>query len=272
MNINEKFDFLLKLAKISNTEIGKAVLFDASYISRMRTGKRKVPMDMEFLERFSKIIAQNINNDYQLQILQDIINCNVTTKEDMEEKIFRWIFDTSPLEDSPIFELLHKIATPQDPMMMSVSDMPNFMDMPNLSDMNCFYGDDGKRQAVLLFLSKICNIKNPPELLLFSSEKFNWIYDDEEFAKKWAMLLLIYAKNGGHIKIIHTIERDLNEMIKALNKWIPLYMSRFIEPFYYPNNFDMTFRRTIFIAKNHSVVFSNSINKNTEKNSKFSLL
>ena len=45
-----KLDFLLKLTDTSNSAMGRALGFDPSYISRMRSGKRGLPRDRFFLE------------------------------------------------------------------------------------------------------------------------------------------------------------------------------------------------------------------------------
>ena len=57
----------------------------------------------------------------------------------------------------------------------------------------------------------------------------------------------------------HTINRNLDEMLEGLTKWMPLYMTGSIEPFYYPRKRDGVFMRTLFVAPGIAAVTSSSI-------------
>ena len=160
-------------------------------------------------------------------------------------------------------------------MMSSISDahqLPNFihpvsappaLDL-NLPTVSFYYGNDGKRQAVELFLMDVCACDPVPPLLLYSSEEFDWLYEDPAFSRRWAALLIQYISRGGTIKMIHTINRNSSEMLIALQKWVPLYMSGAITPYYYPKLRDRVSRRTLFIAQGHAAITANSIRQNTD--------
>ena len=47
-------------------------------------------------------------------------------------------------------------------------------------------------------------------------------------------------------------------MFEAVKKWVPLYLSGSIEPYYYPRIRDGVFMRTMFIARGHSAIISQS--------------
>ena len=64
---------------------------------------------------------------------------------------------------------------------------------------------------------------------------------------------------GNRIKIIHTVSRDLDEMLSAISQWMPLYMSGSIEPYFYPKKRDGIFKRTLFVAPETAAVVSNSV-------------
>ena len=62
----EKLDFLLRLTDTSNSALGRALGFDASYISRIRSGKRGLPRDRFFLEPAAAYFARELQ-DYPLR-------------------------------------------------------------------------------------------------------------------------------------------------------------------------------------------------------------
>ena len=49
MRSHEKIDVLLKIINTPNSVLGKHLSFDASYISRIRSGQRRIPRNHPFL-------------------------------------------------------------------------------------------------------------------------------------------------------------------------------------------------------------------------------
>ena len=64
-NAAEKLDYLMKLTGLQNAALGRAVSYDASYISRIRSGKRNLPSGQGFLDRTAALLASRIREDYQ---------------------------------------------------------------------------------------------------------------------------------------------------------------------------------------------------------------
>ena len=64
-NAAEKLDFLMKLTNSQNAALGRALRYDASYISRIRSGKRGLPSEEDFLRPAAAWLAARIREDYQ---------------------------------------------------------------------------------------------------------------------------------------------------------------------------------------------------------------
>ncbi|MGE4277384.1 MAG: transcriptional regulator, partial [Lawsonibacter sp.] len=122
-----------------------------------------------------------------------------------------------------------------------------------------FYGLEGKRQAAVHFLSEVIAQSKPQTLLLFSDEATDWMTGNTEFAAKWASLMTQLFSKGNRIKIIHTVSRDLDEMLSAIRQWMPLYMTGLIEPYFYPKKRDAIFKHTLFVSPDVAAVVSNSV-------------
>ena len=60
-----------------------------------------------------------------------------------------------------------------------------------------------------------------------------------------------------------SFSRNANEMWKAVQKWLPLYMTGAISPYYYPRLRDGIWHRTIFVARGHSAMVSSSVQGQT---------
>ena len=126
------------------------------------------------------------------------------------------------------------------------------------------FGNAGKRRAVEQFFQLILQEKEPQTLLLFSDENMEWMYEDPQFAKRWTMLFLKVLEKGNRVKIIHTVNRGMNEILEAVMKWVPIYMTGAIEPYFYPPLRDDLFQHTLFIAPKTAAVVSVSVQQQTE--------
>ncbi|MBQ9199216.1 MAG: hypothetical protein IJ141_03485 [Lachnospiraceae bacterium] len=268
---SEKLDILMKITDTKNSVLGRALSFDSSYIGRIRTGKRGIPKHMPFIEPAAAFFSKNIKTDYQKKLLSEII-CNgkplPEEKNEIEMLLTAWLKEdnTSKPDSSSIDLLLHELSSANPAEFLTSAPIPDLKNnFSKVSDKAPFYyyGNKGKREATELFLSRLCADEKPHTLLLFSDEDMTWLFEDPAFAKKWASYLIKLLTTGSHIKIIHTINRNLNDLMEAIQKWLPLYIAGDIEPYYYPRLRDGIYHRTLFLAKNKFAIVSNSIGNDT---------
>lgn len=259
---SKKLNFLMEITKVQNSMLAAAINVDASHISRLRHGNRRLPKNQTFVKPMAAYFARQIKLDYQRKILADTLELHGEWTEDKDETaklLYDWLTDSRD-ETGHAVDNIIKSFTASD----RNAPKPLIIDpCENLTEGNCYYGIKGKRNAVIRFLSAVLKEDAPQTLLLFSEEEISWLYEDNEFAKKWTAFLIGVLMKGNRIKIIHTVNRDLNELLQAVAKWIPVYASGAIEPYYYPKIRDGLFQRTLFIAPKTAAVISNSVKQHT---------
>lgn len=254
---SKKLDFLMHITGTRNTELGRALSFDASYISRIRSGKRGIPRNDPFTEPAALFLAKKINDDHLRETIAGVIRPGEAwpgRPEAGARRIAAWLSD----DTTGSFFVEKEAVSPGD------REEPSAGQMGATSGTEFFYGSEGKRASVLYFLETLVATGKPQTLLLYSDEDFSWMYGDREYALTWGRLMAALVLNGGRMRIVHSIERSLNEMTEALNSWLPLYASGAIEPFYCARVRDDVYHRTLFIAKGHSAIFSSSTGDNIE--------
>ncbi len=280
MNFSEKLDFLMNLTGTKNSALGKALSFDPSYISRIRTGNRKPPKGQPFSRLVAAYFSKVLKDSVQLDMASNIILGNGKLPSDrigLEQCLYTWLEDENV--STTIYDPVQGFISDMSMMMNTVASTPHdsgfvisdtdvrerlIDDTENVVPTAVFYGNEGKREAVKKFLLSLASKKKPFELLLFSDEDMRWLVESNEFSAEWAALLIRLIKNGSRIKIIHTISRNLYEMMEAIRKWLPLYATGSIQPYYYPLMRDGIYRRSLFIAKDNSALISTSVNDMTE--------
>ena len=262
-----RFDMLMNIAKVTNSQMGHAVNLNSSYIGRLRSGARPLPKKHAYLPGICHYLAEHIGNEVQIDVLFKTTGLQV---------------GTSTTEDQLAAMLEHWLLTEEKEMgagaaagrfisgFTQISSTP--MHFPPIEGQEPLlaqyathlFGNEGKRRAVEQFFQLILQEKEPQTLLLFSEENMEWMYEDSQFAKRWAELFLKVLAQGNRVKIIHTVNRGMNEILEAVMKWVPIYMSGAIEPYYYPRLRDDLFQHTLFIAPKTAAIISLSVQQQTE--------
>ena len=128
------------------------------------------------------------------------------------------------------------------------------------TNIGIFYEMKGKQEAIIKFLEIVLKSKKTYELLLISEENMDWLINDISYLQKWADLLKQVVSKGNTIKIIHTIQRNNNDLVKIVDKWMPLHLCKMVVSYYYPKYKEISSPKTMFIAPDLAAVTSLSLN------------
>lgn len=260
MNFHEKLDFLMNITKTSNSTLAQYIRIDASLISRLRRGKRELPKKQNYIKDMALYFARHCSEEYQRKVIMEVIG-NYHSFSWEEEEIagilHLWLLKGLPKKEKTVEGFLHNFSDFE----FKKASYKRTHDVNNSKRQSVFYGIEGKREAVLNFLSLISIQESPQLILLFSDEDIEWLKGDHGFMLKWASLMMKIIENGNTIKIIHTVSQNLDEMLTAIENWMPLYMTGSIKPYYYPKKRDGVFKRTLFIAPKTAAVISTSVGK-----------
>ncbi|TJX15883.1 hypothetical protein E9840_01630 [Tissierella creatinini] len=266
MEFFKKLDFLMNLTNTGNSALGHKVKLDPSYISRLRRGKRNAIKDEAIISKMADYFARHCVSDYQHKALLDTLNINMALfdTDELSMSIAKWLSNEQNEEIQAVggfLDDLNKLnLTPKMPKKMSeAAKHINESSQLQQDEISIYYGIEGKRQAAEHFLLKVAAQDKPQTLLLYSDESTDWMTADPEFAARWAGLMVTVLSKGNKIKIIHTVSRDLDEMLNAIHQWLPLYMTSLVEPYYYPKKRDGVFKQTMFISPGVSAVISSSV-------------
>lgn len=263
MAFHNKLNFLTKLTNTTNSALSMYLSLDASHISRLRSGERKLVRNADYIKKMAVYFTRQCVEQYQIKALLEAMKISPVELEDAEkttELIYQWLIDHERTETNYVTKFLNELSViPSICEKKYERSIPISKPVMVHSNLSLYYGIIGKREAVLEFLSLVLESGNPDILLLYSDESMDWLTEDPVFFEKWATMLCKIIAQGNKIKIIHTVSRNLDEMLEALSKWMPLYMTGGIEPFYYPKKRDGIFKRTMFISPQKAAVTATSI-------------
>lgn len=268
MNINEKIDLLMRLTKTTNSSMGRFTAMDPSHLSRLRRGERSVAPGAPYLSRMALYFARHCREEYQIRTLTELVKVppeRMDSAELLSDAIENWLYQEERPGSLIVEKFLDDMGLRKEllPPSMAEGDEPVRQDgcwcYTEKDSCRLLYGNPGKREAVLCLLEQILKSHSPVEVLLFSDEDMDWMTEDHQFALQWGSLMMKIGLAGHRITIIHTISRNLDEMLAAIGQWMPLYMTGAIKPYYFPKKRDGILKRTLFIAAGIAAVTTSSV-------------
>ena len=271
MDFNQKFNLLMKMVHTTNFEISQELAVDPSLISRWRTGERQVPLSSPYLPKIAQFFAERAKEDFQKIALLELTGRHYEGRDvktdDMVKYLITWLEGESPIAKEVISRLVNTIGNSdnlQRPMRQI--DLPSPpIGTPMFREL--FRGRKGLRAAtVKLLLEAIKRENSGKKLYLYSDESIDWIFSDPAFAQLWAYLLQLTIKNRVKIEIIHTLQRKSSDLVIAIEKWLPLYLTGAIKSYYYPTKRDDMFNHTAFTLQEVATVTSVSVRGELEEN------
>lgn len=242
----EKFFYLLTLTKIHSNKLAEACHYSPSYISKILSGKRTIPYTDEFINSASRCFAYAINSNVQKKSASNaILKDTKQWPEDAEEGtklIAAWIRDDS----NPL---------------MQKEMLPSKLPSSSKNGMT-FFGNEGKRKAVLTALTMLEEKTDPINFYIYSDENIEWFTEDPMYLKSWQQQLEKILDKGGEVTSIFCEGHLRNHAKLGLKMWLPFIIKGKVKVFADIREDDI-YHKTLFIAGNDIGIISSSIGDDT---------
>lgn len=253
--VGKKISSLMELTGVSGSKLSRELNIDPSYISRLRSGERILKNNSAIMDMICEKLSLRaiaVGKASELKALMELPE-DFSIEEDTPAIVKKWLYAHDKTENITVVKKIIQSIEDYPDQIQEIPPM-NSDDIPEEvlnDDAPDYVGTSGLRKAVMRFLGNAA--KNQcRELKLYSDQGLSWL--NGEFGYKWHALMNSCLKEGIPIKIIHNIERDSEEMLMAIGKWLPLYMSGVIEPYYCTKKNGDRFKHTLFLAPENACI------------------
>ncbi len=248
MDFGKKLSLLMSVLSVSNSALAKALSVDPSLISRWRSGSRIPAKDSGYIEMIASYLVEHAKMEHQKLAICEITGCvpEALEKEELKELVKRWLLDAPIPDTRAIGGFLNKVGLFRIPQ--AQMQFPTMTLEGQTLNFEVFFGKEGKQRAAMKFLLHAMNSKEPSTVLLYSDESVDWFLADREYALRLGATMIELTKRGWKINMVHTLSRDISEMLRAIEFWLPLYMTGSVTPYYNPKYREHYFRRTLFVV------------------------
>ena len=264
----ERLSAAMDLAELSNIRLGRLINVDGSYISRFRHGLRSPKSNPKTMDTICSVLLERISEQGRVAQLAELMGVSQTLLVDEDEafaRFFGWLFETDNEGDGAAVEaLLENFEAFSPDVKLALPSFEETDDRILRSGKSAYFGTDGLQEAVVRFLGTAIE-RGASELCLYSDQNMDWMVGDEAFRLKWAALMFECVRRGVRIRIIHSVDRDLREMIDAITSWLPLYLSGMVESYYCWKQRSARFSNTLFLCPGVACVEGSNVNRQEER-------
>ncbi len=230
-NMVKNLNTIMTALDINASELARAINYDASYLSRIRSGQRNISEPLEFASKAAFYISKNYTNTEQREIIRELAG----NGEDTKLLIENWLCNNKEETPNYISNFLEKM---NDFNLDEYIEAIHFNDIRvptlpiNFQTSKNYFGIEGMRRGELNFMRSSILSKSKEDIFMHNEMPMADMAEDIEFNKKWMMSIAMLLKKGVHLNIIHNLDRPWNELMLGLEAWIPIYMTGQVSPYY----------------------------------------
>ena len=236
--LSKNFNELIATLNINLSELSRFSSYDASLLSKIRTGNKTPSKPKIFIENVCSFVVKKYESEDDKKAVAILIGCNLKDLKDNSNyynKLFKW-FSTNlvpthnyiddflnNLDNFDLNEYIKAIHFDE----MKVPTIPFYK-----ATSKTYYGIEEMKKGELDFFKATVLSKNNEPVFMCSDMPMEDMAQDVEFGKKWMYAIAIMLKKGLHLNIIHNVDRPFNEMMLGLESWLPIYMTGQVSPYF----------------------------------------
>ena len=228
---------LIDALGVTSGEIARALNYDASYISRIRSGTRRPADSQAFADKLARFLARRCEGAEREADLARLVETDadaLKTPRARHEAIRRWLLKPAPGRSQPATGFLGKLDE---------FDLAQYIRSIRFDDLKLptvpcapvrgrvYLGTEGRKAGELDFFKATVLSRSDEDVFMCTDMPMEKLASDLDFSKKWMLGLAMMLKKGLRLAIIHDLNRPFNEMMLGLESWIPLYMTGQISPY-----------------------------------------
>ena len=235
---------------ISVSGLSRALSFDSSYLSRIRTGQRKPANSDKFIIETAGYIARTNSPS----AIAGLIGCPVEELVSVgrcASKLCSWLSSGTISRHDYLGELLHQLDTFNIETYMSGAPFPEAIQVQELETLSLpkyYYGFDEMKKGELDFFRTVASSGTKGTVCMCNSIPIEDLSADAGYLREWMQSIAMMIMKGADIQIIHDVDRPSGEMMLGLMSWIPLYMTGKVTSFYLNDSSNRIYCHTDYVS------------------------
>ena len=236
--LSKNFNELIATLNINMSELSRFSFYDASLLSKIRTGNKTPSKPKTFIENVCSFVVNKYKSENDKKSVAILIGSNSKDLKDNSNyynSLFKWLSTNLVPTNNYIDDFLNNLDK---------FDLNEYIKAIHFDEMKVptipfykaisktYYGIEEMKKGELDFFKATVLSKNNEPVFMCSDMPMEDMAQDVEFGKKWMYAIAIMLKKGLHLNIIHNVDRPFNEMMLGLESWLPIYMTGQVSPYF----------------------------------------
>ena len=236
--LSKNFNELIATLNINMSELSRFSFYDASLLSKIRTGNKTPSKPKTFIENVCSFVVNKYKSENDKKAVAILIGSNSKDLKDNSNyynRLFKWLSTNLVPTNNYIDDFLNNLDK---------FDLNEYIKAIHFDEMKVptipfykaisktYYGIEEMKKGELDFFKATVLSKNNEPVFMCSDMPMEDMAQDVEFGKKWMYAIAIMLKKGLHLNIIHNVDRPFNEMMLGLESWLPIYMTGQVSPYF----------------------------------------
>ena len=235
-HLRDNLNSLFTAFSISSSDLARSTNYDASYISRIRSGQRR-PADPEhFVAAVADFVLRRFDSPAERAILAELLGAGAAEEgEALYVRLVQWLGGHNAERNNDVTAFLKQLDE---------FDLNEYTRAIRFDDMRiptapfqlplskAYYGLEEMKCGELDFLKATALSRSDAPVFLCSDMPMDDMAKDQEFTKKYMFGLAALLKKRLQLNVVHNLDRPFHELMLGLEGWIPLYMTGQITPCY----------------------------------------
>lgn len=231
---------LLEALSVSVSDLARALNYDTSYLSRVRSGQR-TPADLRgFSAEVAKYAAGRFTGEPQRLTVAQLIGVSPKDLSDdaaYYRLLLKWLTGDGRSGANSVMAFLETLDRfDQEGYLKAIRygewKVPTVpFSFPTTKR---YYGAEEMKKGVLDFLKVTAFSKSEEPAILYNGIPLEESGEDD-FRKKYRFGLAVLVKKGLQLRMIHDVGYPFSELMQSLSGYIPFYMSGQLTPYWLEN-------------------------------------
>lgn len=231
---------LLEALSVSVSDLARALNYDTSYLSRVRSGQR-TPADLRgFSAEVAKYAAGRFTGEPQRLTVAQLIGVSPKDLSDdaaYYRLLLKWLTGDGRSGANSVMAFLETLDRfDQEGYLKAIRygewKVPTVpFSFPTTKR---YYGAEEMKKGVLDFLKVTAFSKSEEPAILYNGIPLEESGEDD-FRKKYQFGLAVLVKKGLRLRMIHDVGHPFSELMQSLSGYIPFYMSGQLTPYWLEN-------------------------------------
>ena len=233
---------LLSALSVKSVTLARTLAYDPSHVSRILAGSRRPTGLSAFTREVAEYIAGRAAAEKPLyNALTEFLSISGAKKNPafLAEEIVRYLLTHRPSEDmNALGGLLYRLSNfdlSDFTRSLSFEGVPLPEGAPRFRSSRSYCGIEEMKRGELDFLQMTLLSRTTEDVVAYSDMPMVSMASDPVFAKQWMLLLSMLLKKGHRLRILHDLDRPLQEILLGLESYVPLYMTGRVSSYCLPS-------------------------------------